>query len=193
MRFSDTVDNPELVAPNYLSALRGMQYDPIASKCIAYTEEVQSFFSKNKCGLGIDLMSLDLMRGRNVGIVPYIKCFEKCAGIRISGWGDLEPYISAKYIPALRQIYSNSVNDIELLVGVLAEKRVYGSYGKIGACILAEQFCRLEFGNRFFTHLRRAPIHSQAVSSYLDLIQLLSFNNANISRLLLVLQHNSLR
>lgn len=146
---SDTIDNTALTAPYYLPVLRGMLYDPIASKCIAYTEEVRSFFAKNKCGHGIDLMSLDLMRGRDVGVVPYTKCFKKCVGRVIRCWEDLKPFIKEEYMPLLQQMY-HSVHDIDLVVGVLAERRTYGYHGTIGACILGEQFYKMKFGDRFF-------------------------------------------
>lgn len=149
MRFSDTVGNTALIEPNYYSALRGMLFDPIATKCIAYTEEIRSRFAKNKCGIGIDLMSLDVMRGRDVGIVPYIKCFNKCVGIKIRCWKDLKPFISEEYWPVLQKIYPN-VNDIDMIVGILAEKRTHGNFGPIGACILVEQFRRMKFGNQFY-------------------------------------------
>lgn len=156
MPFSDTVDNPALIAPYYLPVLRGMLYDPIATKCIAYTEEVRSFFAKNKCGHGIDLMSLDLMRGRDVGVVPYVKSFERCVGITIRCWDDLDPFILEEYMPLLQQMYG-SVQDIDLIVGVLAEKRTYGNNGVIGACILGEQFYRMKFGDRFFYTFNEGP------------------------------------
>lgn len=157
MRLTETVDKPEMIGPNYLSALRGMLYDPIASKCMAYTEELRShLFASKKFGLGIDLMSLDLMRGRDVGIQPYIKYFERCVGITILCWRDLEPFISHEYLPLLREIYEN-VEDIDLLVGILAEKRVYGHNGPIGVCILGEQFHSFKFGNRFFYEFEDGP------------------------------------
>lgn len=156
MRLSDTIANPALILPYFLEVLRGMLYDPIASKCIAFTEELRSYYGKNRCGIGIDLMTMDLMRGRDVGVVPYIKCFEKCVGIGIRCWRDLEPFIQKEYLPLLQNIYSN-VNDIDLMVGILAEKKVYGEYGVIGACIFAEQFRCLKFGNRFFYTFKNGP------------------------------------
>lgn len=156
MRFSDTVGNASLIQPYYYSALRGMLFDPIATKCIAYTEEIRSRFVKDKCGIGIDLMSLDLMRGRDVGVVPYNKCFKKCLGIEIRCWKDLKPFISEEYWPMLQKMYPD-VNDIDLIVGVLTEKRIHGHFGKIGACILGEQFRRMKFGNQFHYTFRESP------------------------------------
>lgn len=167
MRLTETVDKPELIGPNYLSTLRGMLYDSIASKCMAYTEEVRSFLFKSKNGgHGIDLMSLDLMRGRDVGIQPYVKCFERCVGITIRCWCDLEPFISYEYWPLLREIYEH-VEDIDLLVGVLAEKRVHGLNGAIGACIFAEQFHSFKYGNRFYYEFEGGP-HSFTTGKYIQ-------------------------
>lgn len=156
MPFSNTVGDPSLIAPHYLPVLRGMLYDPIATKCIAYTEEVRSFFAKNECGHGIDLMSLDLMRGRDIGLVPYTKTFERCVGITIGCWDELEPFIMDEYMPLLQQMYS-SVHDIDMVVGILAERRMYGHLGAIGACIFGEQFYRMKFGDRFFYTFNDCP------------------------------------
>lgn len=156
MRLSVTMFNPALILPNYLAVLRGMLYDPIASKSIVFTEELRSYFARNKCGIGIDLFTMDLMRGRDVGVVPYIKCFEKCVAIRIRCWRDLKPFIEEAYLPLLQKIYLN-VDDIDLMIGILAEKKIYGEYGAIGACIFAEQFRGLKFGNRFFYTFKHGP------------------------------------
>lgn len=97
----------------------------------------------------MDLFSADVMRGRDFGLAPYVEYFSWCGTKAIKKWQDLKQYFSDEHFELLQRIYANP-KDIDLLVGVLFERKQYGVYGKIGACIVAEQFSRLKFGDRFF-------------------------------------------
>lgn len=150
MDFSDTVDRSKLLENNFNGILRGMLQDPMATGGLGCSPEVRNKFQKNKCGFGMDLFSTDVMRGRDFGVAPYIEYFSFCdPTASIKKWQDLKPYFSDEHFTLLQRIYAN-MNDIDLLVGVLLERKQFGAYGKIGACIVAEQFRRFKFGDRFF-------------------------------------------
>lgn len=67
-------------------------------------------------------------------------------------WEDLRPHFEETYLNLLKTLYKD-VGDIDLMTGVLLEKHKKNCFGKIGRCIVAEQFHRLKYGDRFFfTH-----------------------------------------
>lgn len=156
MPFSETVRNTSMIVPDYLESFRGMLYDPISWQCIAYSEEMRSHFEKGKCGHGLDILSMDIIRCRDVGTIPYVKAFDKCVGVTIRRWSDLKPYIVDEYFPLLQAAYS-SVHDIDMTIGIISEKKVYGDNGPISACIAGEQFYRSKFGDRFFYTFKDSP------------------------------------
>lgn len=104
---------------------------------------------KNRGFVGIDQMFFDIMRNRDVGHQPYIKYFEHCFGLKIHSWMDITPYFDSNALEVLKRVYEN-VCDIELMVGMLLEKRDETVFGKTSSCIVAEQFYRYKYGDRFF-------------------------------------------
>lgn len=156
MKLSDTIPNSKLLEENYNNVLRGMLQDPMENKHLGYSEELRNLFTKNKCGVGIDLFSLDVTRGRDVGVPPYIDFFEKCGHDAIKSWDDLQGYMDDDNLQLLMKIYTD-VEDVDLVVGTLLERKSFGILGAIGACILGEQFYRLKFGNRFFYTFQDSP------------------------------------
>ncbi|KAL8592240.1 hypothetical protein ACOMHN_030915 [Nucella lapillus] len=99
---------------------------------------------------GQDLVSLNIQRGRDHALQPYVRYREEFG---------LEPVTDFAH-PAicqatnLKRVY-RSVEDIDLFVGGLSEPPNMGG-GQLGdtfSFILAEQMKRLKFGDRFFfTH-----------------------------------------
>lgn len=156
IKFSDTIFNSKLLEENYNNVLRGMLQDPLETKHLGYSEEVRNLFAKNECGVGIDLFSLDVTRGRDVGVPPYIDFFEKCGHDAIKSWDDLQAYMEDDNLQLLMKIYTD-VEDVDLVVGVLFERKLFGRLGAISACLLGEQFYRLKFGNRFFYTFQESP------------------------------------
>lgn len=156
MDLSDTVDKPTLLQENYNEILRGMLQDGMKIKELGCSAGLRNEFQKDGRGIGIDLCAVDIMRGRDFGISPYIDHFKRCAKVTINGWNDLKPYFSEGHLRLLKRIYK-SVKDVDLLVGVMLERKQFGVYGVIGACIVGEQFLRLKFGNRFFYTFKESP------------------------------------
>lgn len=64
-------------------------------------------------------------------------------------------YPRAQSIDVLQQVYS-SVLDVDLYVGLLLEKKHKEYVGLVGRQIIAEQFYRTKFGDRFFYSLHGA-------------------------------------
>lgn len=97
----------------------------------------------------MDLCAVDIMRGRDFGMAPFIDYIRLCDGMTIKRWDDLKRFFSDGHLRLLKRIYAN-VEEIDLLVGVTLEYKRFVSYGLVGACIVGEQFRRLKFGDRFF-------------------------------------------
>lgn len=149
MDLSDTVDKATMLERNYNKFLRGMLRDPMKTNQIGCSGELRNKFQKNECGFGMDLFATDIMRGRDFGVAPYIDYVQFCAAVTVKKWDDLERFFADENLRLLRRIYS-SVKDIDLLVGVLLERKQSGLYGEIGGCIASHQFSRLKLGDRFF-------------------------------------------
>lgn len=49
---------------------------------------------KNADGIGLDLFSTDILRGRDHGLQPYYVYIKECHGITVTGFNDFLPLIS---------------------------------------------------------------------------------------------------
>lgn len=149
---SDTYLNLDLFQKKYYGFLRGVMKQKQQMHRAGYTGELRNKFVKvlfNGKIAGADGFLLDVMRGRDGGIQPFIYFYSWCFSIKIKCWCDLKPYFEREHYKLLRKMYKN-VEDIDLIVGILLEKRCGNEMGKIGGCIVLEQFYRFKYGDRFF-------------------------------------------
>ena len=115
----------------------------------------------------MDLISINIQRGRDHGIPPYVAWREACGLTPIHNWGQLLSIMDDDTVGRLRIAY-NSLEDIDLFPGAMAEKPVVGGMvGPTFACIIAQQFLNLRQGKKKTTHI---PWHCVFV-----LYQLLNF------------------
>ncbi|KAF3424880.1 hypothetical protein E2986_02079, partial [Frieseomelitta varia] len=99
---------------------------------------------------GMDLASINVQRGRDHGIPPYVRWRKPCALSPIKDFDDLERSMPSSAVTKLRSVYS-SVEDIDLFTGGLAEKSVRGGLvGPTFACIIGQQFSNVRRGDRFW-------------------------------------------
>ncbi|KAG8042227.1 hypothetical protein G9C98_000218 [Cotesia typhae] len=99
---------------------------------------------------GMDLASINIQRGRDHGLAPYVKWRKPCGLSAIRTWQDLEKILSAKTISKLKSLYE-TLEDIDLYAGGLSEKPILGGIvGPTFACIIAQQFNHLRKGDRFW-------------------------------------------
>ncbi|XP_034944630.1 chorion peroxidase-like [Chelonus insularis] len=99
---------------------------------------------------GMDLASINIQRGRDHGLPPYVYWRKPCGLSSILTWQDLERSTSFETAKKFRKIYSD-VEDIDLFPAGLAEKPVPGGLvGPTFACIIAQQFSNLRKGDRFW-------------------------------------------
>lgn len=114
-------------------------------------DDITNFlFQNNNDGIGQDLAARNIQRGRDHGIPGYNDWREFCHLPKACTWADRPAEISQENWDQLRNTYANP-SDIDLFVGGLAEKSFKnGVLGRTFSCIVADQFKRLKFGDRFF-------------------------------------------
>lgn len=157
LNLSDVVLDKKLLGNRYDDILRGLLGQKM--RLVGYANEILNKLFKNKREIGLDLLSIDILRGRDHGIPPYHK-FRKMCNLKsnIKVFNDLYPIIPASAIVQLRQTYK-SVLDIDLLVGGALESIAkikneseddLGFFGPTFQCIIGEQFHRLKAGDSYF-------------------------------------------
>lgn len=98
---------------------------------------------------GTDLIAVDVQRGRDHGIVDYNE-------LRVAY--DLPGLTDFNQLPAnattrnsLKTLYGNNIDNVDAIVGALAETHLAGSsLGPLTTAILVNQFTRSRDGDRFF-------------------------------------------
>ncbi|XP_060804485.1 chorion peroxidase [Amyelois transitella] len=98
---------------------------------------------------GLDLVSLNIQRGRDHGLPPYPEWREHCGLSRPRNFTDLAAIFDESSLTRICKIYK-SVDDIDLYTGALAEDPHGRLLGPTLSCLLADQFLRLKVGDRFW-------------------------------------------
>lgn len=107
------------------------------------------FNNGNANGIGLDLATIDTLRGRDHGLGTYADYYTAFNNGSVRNWSDLEVVFSNQTIEILQSVY-DSVLDLDLYIGLLLEQKNKEYVGLLGRQLLAEQFYRTKFGDRFF-------------------------------------------
>ena len=120
----------------------------------SFVEDVRNHLFESSPGRGgLDLVAVNIQRGRDHGLPGYNKYREICTGARAEDWSDLRRSIDPEHIEQLRSIYRH-VDDVDLYVGGFLEAAHEDSIlGPVFKCIIGDQFARLKKGDRFFYDL----------------------------------------
>ncbi|XP_068084351.1 uncharacterized protein [Anabrus simplex] len=99
---------------------------------------------------GVDLIALNIQRGRDHGVRPYNDYRALCNLKRAANFEDLSREIPPEVIARLKRIYA-SVDDIDLFPGGMSERPLQGGLvGPTFACIIGIQFRQLRKCDRFW-------------------------------------------
>ncbi|XP_015595581.1 uncharacterized protein LOC107267903 isoform X1 [Cephus cinctus] len=131
--------------------LLGLVNQPSQTRDEFITEELTNhLFQTPNFPFGMDLASLNIQRGRDHGIPPYVNWREPCGLSPIRNWEDLKRVMPTSLVRKFSQVYV-SVEDIDLFPAGLSEFSVPGGLvGPTFACIIAQQFSNLRKGDRFW-------------------------------------------
>ncbi|XP_022170843.1 peroxidase-like isoform X2 [Myzus persicae] len=137
--------------------VRGMTTSAGRFHAPSYNYLISNFMFHNHKNGDTDLLSVDIQRGRDVGLPSYIKMREWCGLPEICSFEELSSFVSKDDLDKLKELYV-SVKDIDLLVGALLEPPVDGgTVGPTAQCIIADVFHRVRFCDRFFFDVRGQP------------------------------------
>ncbi|WP_020476030.1 peroxidase family protein [Zavarzinella formosa] len=146
---ADSFFNPELVKTNGIDpVLKYLASDPSSEVDTKVVDSVRNFLFGAPGSGGMDLASLNIQRGRDHGLSDYNTTRAAYHLPKVTNFNQItnDPATQAK----LKQLYGN-VNNIDLWIGVLAEKHVPGgSVGPTLKAIITDQFSRLRDGDRFW-------------------------------------------
>ena len=99
---------------------------------------------------GHDLVSLNIMRGRDHGLPTYNDVRSSYGLSRVASFGDFSGN-EAGIVDALKSAYDNDISKMDPWVGMLAERHVSGSMvGRTLQKVLSDQFERVRDGDRFW-------------------------------------------
>ncbi|XP_054718455.1 peroxidase-like [Uloborus diversus] len=148
----ETYFNPQLLYHNGLDLLlRGAALKRTHSVDSYITPEVRDhLFQPPGLDYGHDLSAVGLQRGRDHGLPGYTKWREVCGLPLVEDWDDLYDIMDARRADNLKEAYE-SVDDIDLIPGALAEHHAKGSLlGPTYLCIIGRQFRKTRKGDRFW-------------------------------------------
>lgn len=132
--------------------VRGLTTQPTQSMDASFSAELtQRLFQGVNETHGMDLVALNVQRGRDHGLPPYLEWRKICGLPRISSWKMLVPHVSEpQLVPRLQRMYRR-IEDVDLFIGAISEKLVPGgTLGPTFQCIVGDQFRRLRLGDRFW-------------------------------------------
>ncbi|XP_011505800.1 PREDICTED: peroxidase-like [Ceratosolen solmsi marchali] len=99
---------------------------------------------------GLDLVSLNIQRGRDHGLPGFTKWREYCGLRKILNFEDLKEEMDVEALDEISKLYNN-VDDIDLYTGALAElPKSDGLIGPTFTCLIADQFERLQVGDKYW-------------------------------------------
>nr|CAD7197864.1 unnamed protein product [Timema douglasi] len=131
---------------------RGLVSTPVENMDQFITGEVTNhlFEDRKIPHSGIDLIALNIQRGRDHGIRSYNDYRALCNLKRASSFDDLSREVPPEVIVRFKRIYT-TVDDIDLFPGGMSERPVQGGLvGPTFACIIGIQFRQLRKCDRFW-------------------------------------------
>ncbi|XP_055389236.1 chorion peroxidase isoform X2 [Condylostylus longicornis] len=106
---------------------------------------------------GLDLVSLNIQRGRDHGLPSYTEFRKHCKLPTAKTWDDMEKLIDPTSVENMKLIYETPM-DVDLYTGALSEPPLEGAiFGPLLACLISDQFIRLKVGDSFWYERKFGP------------------------------------
>ncbi|XP_049772469.1 peroxidase-like [Schistocerca cancellata] len=134
--------------------LRGMATQEAHRRDLHFSHSVLKNLFRNDGSYGLDVLSLDIQRGRDHGLPGYNAFRERCGLPKVTDFSGFADYMPQEVVSKLRELYS-SPDEVDLVVGGLAEHPASDDalLGPTFRCIVAEQMGRTRRGDAFFYDL----------------------------------------
>lgn len=98
---------------------------------------------------GMDLVALNIMRGRERGIMDYNSTREHYGLPKMTSFGKISDNFETNL--KLCEAYECNIDNVDVFTGILAEKHLPGSvFGELMNAVLLKQFTALRDGDRFY-------------------------------------------
>jgi len=162
LRLREVLNNPSVISrrPNVLASVtRGFYLQQAQQFDENVIDDIKNHLFQPPGGTtgGMDLIALNVQRGRDHGIPSYNEMREKCGLRKATRFEDLYGEIPNDVVDRMKSIY-RSVDDVDLFPAGIAERPVPGALlGHTFLCIVGDQFARLKKGDRFFYDLGGQP------------------------------------
>lgn len=153
----DTFFNPDAVAANggVEPLLRGLANDVAQELDPQIVDDLRNFLFSQDGDVGLDLGSLNIQRGRDLGLPSYNDLREAVGLERAEDFSDITS--DAALAEALASVY-DSVDDIDAWIGGLSEDPSGGGMlGELFATIVTDQFIRIRDGDPFWSENSDLP------------------------------------
>lgn len=130
--------------------IRGLATQTSQKMDINLISDITSRLYVNNNDLGLDIVSLDIQRGRDHGLPGYNHYRKYCGLTEAKHFEDFLDYIPTEMVKKLRAAYHHP-NDVDLIIGGMAERPAEdGILGPTFRCIISEQFARTRSTDRYF-------------------------------------------
>lgn len=132
--------------------IRGMAWQPAWEFNNLYSEDMTEmlFAEENDGAFGMDIISLNVQRGRDHMIQGYSAYHEACGFGRASKWSDFLKFVPRKLVERMLRLYKRP-EDTDMYIAGNMERRVEGSLlGPTTHCLVEEQLARTRDGDRHF-------------------------------------------
>uniref|UniRef100_A0AAG5CN83 Chorion peroxidase n=1 Tax=Anopheles atroparvus TaxID=41427 RepID=A0AAG5CN83_ANOAO len=106
---------------------------------------------------GLDLVSLNIQRGRDHGLPAYPHWRKHCRLTPADSWDELERIADPVSFAQMKAIFREPAN-VDVYSGALSEPPATGGIvGPLLTCLIADQFVRLKQGDSFWYERRQGP------------------------------------
>lgn len=138
--------------------VRGEVSQSAAAVDTYFTSQVSGKLFQGDNPYGLDLVSVNIQRGRDHGVASYTKWRMYCGLPPVGNFSDLAQDMDAGALGRIKKVYKH-VDDIDFYTGGLAERPIQdGLVGPTFACVIADQFLRLKRGDRFWYETNEKPM-----------------------------------
>ena len=122
-KLKDAFNNPEMLrSPGMVDGLVvGLTRDKMEQFDTGFVEDLTNHLFDGDSNGGMDLVALNIQRGRDHGLPGYNKYREICNLGRANSFSDFSQQMSLSRAQQLQRLYS-SVEDVDLFVGIFSER-----------------------------------------------------------------------